>query len=138
MSVPTLTRRRASFEDWSAKVGGVLEVCGVEGFLDNKKFTGQDREKIAWAQIAHRWYRRYGTGEDNPVAEDKIYDLACEPAVAIIRGHNEESRRSNFMDKLPSMTGKSSVAMYRAASAPDSSPWNRAPIPKVAQSWVRL
>jgi putative DNA primase/helicase len=50
------------FESWTQTIGGILEVAGIEGFLDNLEnlYLDSDRERAAWDVFAAAWWERHG------------------------------------------------------------------------------
>ena len=66
-----------SFEDWVSVMGGVLEVAGVSGLLENRDqlMSASDRESQEWAAIVHRWREAHG---GNAVTAKDLLKLAKE------------------------------------------------------------
>ena len=66
-----------SFEDWVSVMGGVLEVAGVSGLLENRDqlMSASDRESQEWATIVHRWQEAHG---GNAVTAKDLLKLAKE------------------------------------------------------------
>lgn len=59
---PVGSVRLGTFEAWSRVVGGVLELAGVEGFLDDR-FADQalaDPVEADWASLVELWAERFG------------------------------------------------------------------------------
>jgi putative DNA primase/helicase len=54
-----------SYEQWAAVMGGILEVAGVEGFLQNRErfYDRADRESAAWGEFIAAWKSKHGAGE---------------------------------------------------------------------------
>ena len=81
---PRGTRSIGSFEAWAQILGGILEVCGVAGFLGNLEETmeASDREGPAWRAFVQTWWDRFGSAE--VVAGDLLeFAHACEPGLPI-------------------------------------------------------
>ncbi|MCS7042740.1 MAG: hypothetical protein NZR01_08105 [Bryobacteraceae bacterium] len=75
---PESARRLPSFERWSAIVGGILEVNGVNGFLGNvDRETTQASEM--WLTFLRSWHERFGR---RPVQACELVELARESGVA--------------------------------------------------------
>jgi len=103
MGMPLFSeRRRASFEDWSAKVGGVLQACAVEGFIDNFDVVSSDFEDAASRQFVRDLFHYKGSNFVH--TPNALFDWASENRFDIISGNNEDQKRSRFMkNSLPSM-----------------------------------
>lgn len=102
---PFLVRERKSFEDWSAKVGGVLQAIGVEGFLDNRKDLGQDADEAGIKTFVKAWVTRFGT--DRRMTPTEIYNWALSDVnLDIIEGATEDQKKSRFLKKLPTIEGR--------------------------------
>lgn len=97
-------RKRASFEDWSEKVGGVLMVCGVTGFLDNRRVLAQDLEEAAVKSFVRDWLRKYQV--DRYVLPTELFSWAKDAEMDICTGQNEDQARSRFMRMLPTLDGR--------------------------------
>jgi hypothetical protein len=81
--MPPGANSKGSFESWARTVGGIFEVCGIPGFLDNtnqmKEFS--DPEADAWASIVAEWWAIYGeksvgAGDLINIAQQHTADLA--------------------------------------------------------------
>lgn len=50
------------FEQWTQVLGGILQVCGIPGFLDDRQWvhTEADQDTRAWEAFCDAWYERYG------------------------------------------------------------------------------
>jgi hypothetical protein len=64
------------FEEWTRVIGGVLETCGVPGFLsirpsDNRSATDQDAS--AWSEFASRWWTDH---QDSEVTSSALFEIA--------------------------------------------------------------
>lgn len=98
-------RRRASFEDWSAKVGGVLQACGIEGFLDNFAAITTDLDEAANRQFIKEYFKKFGANE--PQKANRLFDWALDNAMDILSGNNEDQKRSRFIKRdLISLDGR--------------------------------
>jgi hypothetical protein len=51
-----------SYEAWARVIGGVLEVIGISGFLDNRTrfYDRADSETDAWRAFVGAWFDKYG------------------------------------------------------------------------------
>ena len=66
-----------SFESWAATMGGILEVAGVPGFLENRQevYAQAEAENTAWRTFIDIWAGAYDTQN---VDTDKLFDLATQ------------------------------------------------------------
>jgi hypothetical protein len=63
-----------SFEEWSAVMGGILEVAGIPGFLQNveRSYADADIETEEWRALTRLWWERFGSA---PVKASDLHDL---------------------------------------------------------------
>jgi hypothetical protein len=64
------------FEEWSRVLGGVLETCGISGFLsvrpsDNR--SAKDRDTAAWCEFVSKWWEKHGDAE---VKSATLFEIA--------------------------------------------------------------
>ena len=99
-----------SFESWSEVMGGVLEVAGIEGFLENIDETSEesDVETAAWAAFIGAWWRDFG---GRPVGTVNLYVLAlnCDPGISL-KGFDDRAQRTS----LGMAIGKMRDRVFRA------------------------
>lgn len=102
VGMPRFTARsRASFEEWAQKVGGVLQVCGVEGFIDNRREAGQDMNEAAIKAFVREFIRKFGI--DTYASPSDIYKWALDGELDIVEGANEDLKKAKFMRTLPTI-----------------------------------
>ena len=99
-----MQRKRASYEDWSEKVGGVLQACGIEGFLDNRKLVVGDMTEAALREFIMLWLERWGVEE--PATAMDLFQHALDNDLQYLQGNNEDQKRSRFQVKLPALNGR--------------------------------
>ncbi|UTC29631.1 hypothetical protein BAJUN_00010 [Bajunvirus bajun] len=97
-------RKRASFEDWSEKVGGVLQLAGIEGFLDNRRSTAADMDEAAKKVFVREWNRRFGIGKQ--VAPIELWSFAFDAELDIVTGNNDDIKKAKFAKTLPTLDGR--------------------------------
>lgn len=97
------TRKRASFEDWSRKVGGVLQACGVEGFLDNRRSAGADMDETAVRQFVKEWLKKFTFDAMLP---SKLFEHALALELDIIEGNNDDQKKQRFPKRLHTLEGR--------------------------------
>lgn len=58
---PRGQKRLGSFEQWAEVIGGILQVAGVEGFLDNLEeyYAAADQEGQDWREFTAAWWERW-------------------------------------------------------------------------------
>ncbi|USN15419.1 hypothetical protein KIKIMORA_02730 [Brevundimonas phage vB_BpoS-Kikimora] len=96
-------RRRASFEDWSRKVGGVLMCAGVEGFLNNRPPAAADMEESANKAFVREWLRKFTFEKVSP---SKLFEHAMAMEMDIIEGNNDDQKKQRFPKKLHALNGR--------------------------------
>lgn len=96
-------RKRTSFEDWSRKVGGVLQACGIEGFLDNRPSAIADMDETAIRSFVKEWVKKYGFDK---VLTGKLFDYAMSMEMDIIEGNNDDQKKRLFQKKMHNLDGR--------------------------------
>jgi hypothetical protein len=88
---PTGKKVLGMFESWSQVMGGILEVCGVEGFLGNleEMYEQSDTEGAAWSAFVGCWFERFGENEKG-VAE--LFPLATGDGLLSLGDGKEHSQ----------------------------------------------
>jgi len=77
-------------------MGGVLEVAGIEGFLDNldEMLEGADGESAVWRSFVGSWWDRFGTAE---VGTGNLFDLTLSSELPLPLGTgNERAQRTRL------------------------------------------
>jgi len=93
---PAGSRTVGSYEAWSATIGGVLEVAGVEGFLGNidEMMEAADAEGAVWRGFVWSWWDRFGTEE---VGVGDLFQLASASETPLSLGDGgERSQRTRL------------------------------------------
>lgn len=88
-------RRLPSFEDWGGKVGGVLEACGIVGFLDTPARVIVDPQKSAEDEFLREYYKRFGANA--PQTGPVIFDWVSTSELGIVPSGHPDERKSRFM-----------------------------------------
>lgn len=83
------------FERWTEVIGGILEVAGIDGFLDNrnKLKSSTDNETTAWKGFVVAWFMEYGT---KSVAGAQLFEFAQEWFPEKLGEGSERSQRSKL------------------------------------------
>jgi len=90
-------RQLGMFEQWSKVVGGMLEVAGVPGFLDELVMPAQsNQEGVVWTSFVAAWWAEHGRGL---VTVGDLLPLAERHDVELGPG-DEKSRRMRLGRRL--------------------------------------
>lgn len=101
---PFTLRKQASFEDWAAKVGGVLQAAGIEGFLDNRREAELDMDDVAMMEFIRHWWKKFG---QEPVKPNDLFHEADNMGSDLIDGNVEDRRtRSKFLKQIQQIEGR--------------------------------
>lgn len=96
-----------SFEVYSKTIGGILETCGVEGFLSNWEimFESTNSEEESWRGFYQKWHKEYG---DQPMKAGDLYDVIkeFEDLYAFLGDGNESSQRKRLGHLLKKRAGR--------------------------------
>lgn len=93
---PRGTNSIGSYEEWSAVIGGILEVGGIPGFLDNLNefYEDSDAEGNALRSFVSEWFQCYGTGE---IGISGLYDLVINQNIPLdLGGKSERSQKTKM------------------------------------------
>lgn len=97
-------RKQASFEDWAAKVGGVLQAAGVEGFLDNRREAMLDMDDAATMMFLRHWWKK--TGQE-PINPNDLFQEADNIGSDLIDGNAEDRRtKQKFIRFIQGIEGR--------------------------------
>jgi hypothetical protein len=90
---PLGKRTLGSFEHWASTIGGILEVGGVPGFLENTNelYEAADVEGQEWRAFVAAWWEAHG---GTPVAAKVLLELAVSSDLLphVLGGKNERSQ----------------------------------------------
>lgn len=94
---PSGKKTLGSFESWASVIGGILEVVGVPGFLDNSQelYEVSNAEDALWRELVKEWYAEF---KDKPVRTNTL-NTFCEQygLLTSIRGsENERSQQTRL------------------------------------------
>lgn len=96
-------RSLASFEEWAAVVGGILENAGVEGFLDNRRLPSADSDEAGVREFIRAWHSKYGHAS---VARNLLVQHAIDMSLSIVEGPSEEQRKVRLRRRLDLIDGR--------------------------------
>jgi putative DNA primase/helicase len=95
------------YESWAEVMGGVLQLCGIPGFLGNmdQLYAQADRESIAWAEFCLAWWEEF---QDRPVSTEQLLGIATRERLLldIWVGRVDHSGRIRFGRALSKMRGR--------------------------------
>lgn len=97
-------RKRASFEDWSEQVGGVLMVCGIKGFLDNKAAPAQNMDEANTKEFIRSWLDRYKV--DTRLTPSELFAWANAAEMDVLAGNNDIQKKARFIKLVHSLDGR--------------------------------
>lgn len=88
-----------SYEEWAATMGGILDVAGVPGFLDNLAafYEGADLEGAAWRQFVALWAEKY---QSNKIGVADLFTLAATVDGLDFGKGGDRSQRTSFGAQL--------------------------------------
>jgi hypothetical protein len=84
-------------------MGGILEINGIKGFLDNMNdmYCASDIEISAWRLFTREWWQDFGPAD---VGAAELYQLVLDKDIAIELGSgNERSQRIRLGIQLSKM-----------------------------------
>ena len=84
-----------SYEDWSAVLGGILAVSGVDGFLSNMEGFYAYHDP-AWAAFIQQWWETF---EDRKVGVGELFDIAVDSGIELA-GETDHARKVSMGKKL--------------------------------------
>jgi putative DNA primase/helicase len=105
---PELPLDLGSYEDWALTMGGILDACGVTGFLSNLErfYERADTEGHSWRVFVGEWWERHGS---QPVtvkqAADSLWDSDGQGPLEL-RGDTEKARLTSLGTLLSKHEGR--------------------------------
>lgn len=103
---PTDGRNLASFAEWSATIGGILEVAGIPGFLENQTEHAEsgDPKQEGLDTLVHAWTEKFGNKE---VLAADLMGLVEELGLPLtISGYSLRERATNLGLMLNGIKGR--------------------------------
>jgi hypothetical protein len=98
---PFAKRKLSGFEDWGKKVGGVLQACGVQGFLSTPPPVILDTESASEDAFLRGLLGKYGAADYESVST--LFDWAEGCRFGIVTGKTPDERQHNFTEALRSL-----------------------------------
>ena len=88
-----------SYERWTHVIGGILEVAGIPGFLENRKalFLESDFEGQAWRAFVSAWWEKF---KGVAVKVSDLYDVANEIEGLPLGTGNDLARKTALGKRL--------------------------------------
>lgn len=82
---PAGSRSLASYENYARVMGGILEACGVEGFVSNQVRPGSSNQASArWPALVEVWWRIHGT---KPTGVGQLHEMITGDGPAMGSGY---------------------------------------------------
>ena len=110
-----------SYEEYTEIIGGILDVAGINGFLDNRDrvYASADQEATGWPEFGAAWWRAFG---DQEVGVEALFDLARREKllVQLWGGRHEHSGRTRFGIELSNMRDQFLGGYRMRKTKPDS------------------
>jgi putative DNA primase/helicase len=93
------SRPLGSFEQWSAVIGGILQLAGVPGFLGNVDalYERVDAEGARWRAFTAAWWDKF---EESPRGTAELFPIAEGADDFELRGSTEKAQRTSFGKQL--------------------------------------
>ncbi|RJO65962.1 MAG: hypothetical protein C4523_14505 [Myxococcales bacterium] len=90
-------RTKGAFEDWTQVMGGILEVAGIPGFLENEDELREnaDEELEAWREFVTTWHERF---DAHPVLPNMLTELCMREDLMLgfLRDGSPRSRQTQM------------------------------------------
>ncbi|WP_053764921.1 hypothetical protein [Leptospirillum ferriphilum] len=88
-----------SYEGWTHVIGGILEVAGILGFLENRKalFLESDFEGQAWRAFVCAWWEKFNS---EPVKASDLYEVTNEIEGLPLGTGNDQARKTALGKRL--------------------------------------
>jgi hypothetical protein len=84
-----VNKNMGMFEQWCQVMGGILEINGIKGFLDNMNdmYCASDIEISLWRSLTQAWWKAFGEAE---IGAAELYQLVLEKDIAIELGSGSD------------------------------------------------
>jgi hypothetical protein len=110
---PVGSQQLGNFESWVQTLGGILDVAGVPGFLENAQelYSRGDEETAEWRELVAQWWERF---RDKQVQTQDLFQLATENDVlaGVLGDKGERSQKIRLGRALGRMRDRV-VGSYR-------------------------
>ena len=72
---PCGTRTLGRYEGWASKMGGLLEFCGISGFLEEQEllYRESDKQTQGWIALCEGWHEEH---KEHPVTAKDLFEVA--------------------------------------------------------------
>lgn len=92
-------KRLGSFEAWSNVMGGILEVAGIPGFLENMNdfYENADAEGSVLRSLISAWYRTFGGAE---IGVSDIFHIVIKNEIPVDIGEKSERSQKTKLGQL--------------------------------------
>ena len=74
---PKGSKSLGSYESYAQVIGGILEVAGIDGFLNGREhlYEHSDKETTEWKAVCEIWWKQY---ESRPISPKDLFELCKE------------------------------------------------------------
>jgi len=110
---PYSGRKIGSFENWTRVIGGILQFCGIEGFLQNREkfYEHADEENEMWRAFVKGWWSAFAT---EPVTAKALYGLCEENDLMVsVRGDKTERSQQTRLGKALKSARDRTISDFR-------------------------
>ena len=106
------------FEPWSGIMGGIFEVVGIEGFLQDREhlYAASDVERSAKRQFVQAWREQFGF---RPVGVGDLFPVVVSQAIDLDLGDGTERSRKSRLGKLLARARDTVIDGYQIVPAGD-------------------
>ena len=106
------------FESWSRVIGGILEVVGIPGFLQDREqlYTASDDERAAKRALVHTWWDRFG---ERPVGVGQLFPMVIQAEIDLTLGDGSERSQRSRLGKVLARCRDTVIGEYQIVSAGD-------------------
>lgn len=114
---PLSKKTMGSYERYAAIMGGILEACGLDGFLTNQqKLYSRTADQMAeWRAFLHTWWLKW-RGEEKALGD--LHELVEREdlLLTVVRGKDARGRKTSLGMALKKQEGRI-IGGYRVAAA---------------------
>lgn len=104
---PPGTQVMGSYEAWAETIGGILQVCGVTGFLGNreKRRSASETDSALYRAFCQAWFEKFG---ETIVGGKDLYPLVDEKELLadLLVANTEQGRRNKLGMRLTKLVDR--------------------------------
>ena len=109
-------KKLGRFENWNIVIGGILQVAGIDEFLDNRKevYAQADDDTQMWREFVEQWWSEFAS---EPVTTKALYGICDENDLMIlIRGDKSDRSQQTRLGKALKGARDRTISKYRIHS----------------------